>query len=129
MTVGIQNPAFFSVDGLLFEAGGRLLCCPAGKEGMIRVPDFCPSIGGFAFSGCRDVTEIHIPAGVRGISEDTFYNCERLEHVYLDPDKAPWADDCDPFGSCSRNLCIHGLPGGSLESFAKSHDYRWEARS
>ena len=129
VNVGIQNPAFFSVDGLLFDADGRLLCCPAGKEGAVSVPDFCPAIGRFAFSCCRDVTEIHIPAGVTGISKAAFYNCELLEHIYLDTDEAPWVDDCDPFGSCPRNLCIHGLPGGSLESFAKSHDYRWEARS
>ena len=129
VNVGIQNPAFFSVDSLLFEASGRLLCCPAGKEGAVSVPDFCSAIGKFAFSGCRDVTDIHIPAGVTGISKDAFYNCELLEHIYLNTDEAPWADDCDPFDSCPRNLCIHGLPGGSLESFAEAYGYSWEART
>lgn len=129
VNVSLQNPAFFSADGLLFEASGRLLCCPAGKEGAVSVPDYCYAIGKFAFSGCRNLTEIRIPAGVEHISDNAFHNCEGLEHIYLNTDEIPWSVDCDPLASCPKRIVVHGLPGGSLERFTKSHDYRWESRS
>ena len=39
------------------------------------------TIGSMAFSGCRSIPSISIPAGLRSIGAGAFYSCSRLENV------------------------------------------------
>jgi hypothetical protein len=40
-------------------------------------------IGGWAFLGCRKLTEIEIPDGVAGIGESAFYECAGLTSIHI----------------------------------------------
>ena len=86
--VAADNPAFRSVDGVLFTKDGKtLLCCPAGKaEGSYAVPEGVAAIGAYAFDSCLSLTELTIPGSVETIGESAFRGCGALAEVALAPD-------------------------------------------
>jgi len=74
-----MNPAYTSVDGVLFDkALSTLLQCPGGKTGAYRVPGTVTAIGLSAFANCRGVTSVTIPEGVQTIGNSAFLNCSSL---------------------------------------------------
>ena len=61
---------------------------PAGTSGAITVPATlggCPvtRIGDSAFSECRSITAVTVPASVKSIGQMAFYHCEGLKSVTL----------------------------------------------
>lgn len=100
--VEASNPAYYSVDGVLFNKGRtRLISCPPGKTGEYVIPDGVTSLGTGAFYLCRSLTAIdmpdsltdmgnytfrfcgevstfNIPKGVTGINEGVFEDCSGL---------------------------------------------------
>ncbi len=56
-TVGGNNPAYGSLEGVLFnKARTSLVAFPPGWIGNYHLPDSVTSIGGLAFVGCDDLT-------------------------------------------------------------------------
>ena len=71
--VSQDNGCYASHDGILYNKSlTLLLCCPAGKKGNVELPDGLLEIGKFAFSNCRSLTKIKIPATVTKIDSDAF---------------------------------------------------------
>ena len=71
--VSQDNGCYASHDGILYNKSFTLLlCCPAGKQGNVELPDGLLEIGKFAFSNCRSLTKIKIPATVTKIDSDAF---------------------------------------------------------
>lgn len=93
-------------DGVLYDNTGKvLLCCPAGRQGAMEVPDgvealasrsFTHSrlssvtlpdglreIGPAAFYLARQLRTINIPASVTDIGEEAFGECEKLQQIDL----------------------------------------------
>jgi len=106
IAVSPDNPAFISVDGILFNKDKtRLIRYPADKEGdtysiptrvteigsgafarchnlkVITIPDSVTEIGDWAFAKCKGLRTITIPDGVM-IGIDAFLHCPGLESVY-----------------------------------------------
>ena len=106
IAVSPDNPAFISVDGILFNKDRtRLIMYPADKEGdaysipisvteigrgaftrcrnlkVITIPDSVTEIGDWAFAKCKGLRTITIPYGVM-IGIDAFLHCPGLESVY-----------------------------------------------
>jgi hypothetical protein len=105
ITVSAANVSYQSIDGLLYsKSGDTLICCPAGKKGVlalsdfvlkianaafdgccglksVNIPDFVTTIGVGAFYGCRSLKSIAIPASVTSIEEGAFLGCKCLENI------------------------------------------------
>lgn len=68
--------------GVLFLKNTKeLYCCPGGLTGSYTVPDGTLNIKGEAFSGCRKLQIVNVPASVEAIGGKAFYNCTVLMAV------------------------------------------------
>jgi hypothetical protein len=75
ITVGAANPAFSSVDGVLFDKEKTtLILFPQGKSGTYTIPSTVTSIGAGAFYGCSGLTGVTIPDSVTSIGGGAFAN-------------------------------------------------------
>jgi hypothetical protein len=84
INVNPANPAFLSVNGVLFNHTGTILInYPAGKPGTTYAfPSGVTSVGASAFAGCT-LTSITIPDTVTSIEDSAFYQCFSLSSVTL----------------------------------------------
>jgi len=83
ITVDSSNPAYKTVDDVLYTADGKeLKFCPNFKQGVFAVPDGTESIHDLAFWG-SEVTEIHIPASVAQIVPGAFGETHGLERFVV----------------------------------------------
>lgn len=78
------NSAFCSVDGCIYDrAKTRLIMAPPAIKGSINIPAGVKEIGDYAFSGCKNITEINIPDGVTRIGNEAMNGCEGLTGIRL----------------------------------------------
>jgi BspA type Leucine rich repeat region (6 copies) len=78
------NPAYSSLDGVLFNKGlTTLLRCPEGKAGSYTLPNSVTTIGDYAFSGCTGLTSVPIGNSVTTIGDGAFYGCAGLTSVTI----------------------------------------------
>ena len=76
ITVSSDNPAYKSVDGILYTKDGRTLVrCPRAKDGAITVATGTEHIGDSAFSDCN-MTSVTLPAGLKSIGTYAFSYCQ-----------------------------------------------------
>ncbi len=109
IAVDAQNPAYSSVDGVLFDKQQtQLLLCPAGKRGDYTIPNSVTSIGNHAFIGCSALTGVTIPVSVARIGEAAFANCGNLRSVTIPASLTSIGDNA--FLACSNltNLYFKG---------------------
>lgn len=85
ITVPEDNPAFCSVDGVLFNKDmDVLLQYPPSKEGTeYVVPDGVREIGVCAFVWCGQLTYISLPDGLESLGDCAFWNCSNLQRLDL----------------------------------------------
>jgi hypothetical protein len=77
--VDTNNPAYSSLDGVLFDQpGATLIQYPEGKTGAYSIPGGVTSIANEAFYYCTNLTGVVIPAGVTSIGNSAFYYCNKL---------------------------------------------------
>jgi hypothetical protein len=84
ITVVVLNPAYSSLDGVLFDKGQTTLFrYPQRRAGTYTIPDGVTSIGYGAFSGCTGLTNVRIPDNVTSIGAVAFYGCTSLTSVVI----------------------------------------------
>ena len=84
ITVNPANPAYSSVNGVLFDKNRTTLVeYPGGRSGSYTVPGGVTSIENIAFSGCNDLTGITIPDSVTNIGVAAFADCTSLTGITL----------------------------------------------
>jgi hypothetical protein len=84
ITVSALNPAWSSVDGVLFDKSQTILSrCPEGKTGNYTIPNSVTNIRDGAFSGCTLLTSITIPDSVTSIGESAFSGCASLIRITI----------------------------------------------
>jgi hypothetical protein len=85
ITVDTQNPAYSSVDGVLFNKNRTVLFkYHASKQGSnYTIPTGVTSIGESAFSSCTNLTSITIPSSVTSIGNSAFAYCSSLTSVTI----------------------------------------------
>ncbi len=84
ITVNPSNPAYISVNGVLFnKTQTTLIQCPGGKFGSYSVPNSVTSIGGMAFAACESLTSVTIPDTVTNIGIGAFALCTSLTSVTI----------------------------------------------
>ncbi len=85
ITVDANNPAYSSVDGVLFDKNqATLMQYPASKAGGdYSIPSSVASIGDYAFYYCTSLTNVTIPNSVTSIGEAAFQYCTGLTGVTI----------------------------------------------
>ena len=83
--VAADNPAFCSVEGVLYDKEMTALCSyPVGaKRQSYTVPDGIKTICGGAFQDCPYLVSIQLPQTISKICGSAFALCEHLETVNL----------------------------------------------
>ncbi|MDQ0288418.1 SUMF1/EgtB/PvdO family nonheme iron enzyme [Oligosphaera ethanolica] len=109
--VSQANPAYSSVDGVLFDKNMTiLLLYPAAKSGAYQIPDGVVSISAWAFDECGLLASVLIPDSVTSIGEGAFSYCAQLAKVIIPASVTSiggWA-----FDGCSSLLAVYfaGVP-------------------
>ncbi len=84
--VNPESRSYASVNGVLFSKDGtRLIKCPATKQGTYVVPGGVKVIEYDAFSECKGLSDISIPASVEQIEDWSFNGCRNVTVVTIDP--------------------------------------------
>jgi hypothetical protein len=82
ITVDALNPAYGSLDGVLFDKNQtRLIQYPGGKAGSCTVPNSVTSIETNAFMLCATITNITFGNSVTNIGSQAFESCPNLSSV------------------------------------------------
>ncbi|MBQ9288624.1 MAG: leucine-rich repeat protein [Clostridia bacterium] len=83
--VSESNPAYKSVQGVLYtKSGAELICCPPSRAGStFTVPSGVTRIAGSAFKGCTRLTSITFRDGLQEIGASAFSGCTGLTSVSL----------------------------------------------
>jgi hypothetical protein len=84
IAVDTNNPAYSSVDGVLFDKSQTtLIFCPQGMAGTYTIPNSVTGIGDYAFFECGGLTSVTIPDSVTSVGQLAFYACTRLTSVAI----------------------------------------------
>ncbi|VGO21120.1 leucine-rich repeat domain-containing protein [Pontiella sulfatireligans] len=84
ITVDASNPAYSSMDGVMFNKDQTMLVqYPGGKLGGYSVPNGVVSVGSAAFLACSNVESVTIPDSVTHINESAFADCINLLGLYF----------------------------------------------
>jgi hypothetical protein len=83
ITVASGNPAFSSVNGVLYNETGTLLIeFPGGPNGSFAIPGGVGDIGSEAFENCN-LASVAIPSSVTNIELLAFFGCGKLASVTM----------------------------------------------
>lgn len=75
---------YTTIDGMLYnKEQTELYVCPAGKTGVVNIPEGTELIEEYAFEYCEKVTEIVIPDTVTVIEDGAFFGCSSLEKIVV----------------------------------------------
>lgn len=84
ISVSPQSSYFFASDGVLLnKLQTELIFCTKTKADKYIVPSSVTKIHGFAFYGCKDITEIVLPNTLKRIEEGAFMNCTGLTKINI----------------------------------------------
>ncbi len=128
INVAEGNKKYKSVDGVLYSADGKtLLRCPRGYTGdennVFEIPSSVTAIGEYAFSGCRSLSRIIVPASVTSIElyafEDTC--CEYIEIPGSVSDLNGWSIFPEGAVIMTDNICDDRSELNELAMYAKEH--------
>lgn len=108
LSIGVDpaNPAYRSIDGVLFDKSAKtLLKYATGRSGPYTVPYGVETIYNWAFEYSPYLTAVYVPSTVTYIAYSVFDNCPSLTGVYF-YGSAPSGGD-----SLSGSGTIYYLPG------------------
>lgn len=79
-----DNKNYASKDGILYNKDfTTLLACPAGKSGVVSIPNTVTLIAEFAFFYCDKIAAVVLPASLTTISNNAFYFCTSLRSLIV----------------------------------------------
>ena len=116
INVASDNPAYKSIDGVLYSKDGKcLICCPAGKA-TVNIPNGVTEICPYAFFENQDLTTVELPASVRWIDSEAFGGCGLSSiNIPENVNDISWA----AFRNCT-NLTSINIPDGVVSIGAEA---------
>ncbi|MBE6708069.1 MAG: hypothetical protein E7578_02350 [Ruminococcaceae bacterium] len=122
ITVTEGNPAYKSVDGVLFTIDGEtIVCYPAGRtDAEYSVPADVRTVGDHAFAWCSSLKDITIPDSVKSIGSSAFYYCTGLSEITV-PEGVEVIEEFVFFG-CSGLVDVI-IPEGVTEIKTQAFSY------
>ncbi|MGD0350484.1 MAG: leucine-rich repeat protein [Verrucomicrobiota bacterium] len=110
ITVNASDPAYSSVDGVLFDKSQTLLIqYPGGKGRNYTIPNGVTTIGGEAFVDDDSLTSVTLPGSVTSIGFEALSGCANLVNVYFEGN-VPTNCATDVFDGDNK-ATIYFLPG------------------
>jgi hypothetical protein len=113
ITVDVNNTAYCSVDGVLFnKEQTRLVQYPVGKnDSSYTIPDGVTDILMYAFDTCNNLTHVTLPASVTNIGVRAFGGSDSLTGVYFWGDAPVLPEDPNPIlPSPESEMVLAALP-------------------
>ena len=82
--VSAQNSYYSNVDGILFNKQRTVIVrVPVSYGGSYMIPEGVISIGSYAFSECKNISEVLFPSTLTRIGESAFRNCKNIREAEL----------------------------------------------
>lgn len=106
-----EDNANYSSDdqGILYNKDKtKLIVCPIGKSGTVKIPDGITEISDEAFRDCMNLLEVTLPDGVQSIGRSAFEKCTNLTEMTI-PDGVE-SIGIDAFRGCA-GLAKITIPG------------------
>ena len=101
-----DNPAYRSIDGVLFDrAGSALIQFPSGKSGNYEIPAGVLEIESTAFAGSAQLTAVSMPSSVTRIGAQAFSGCVGLVSVSMTTGLVGIGDQA--FEGCDHLTAVH----------------------
>ena len=106
-----NNLAYKTIDGNLYSKDGHTLVQYVIKNDNkdFTVPEDVMSIGGYAFSGCKNLARVSLPSSVTDIGVYAFEYCDSLETVTMSENAG--SIDKGAFSNCKK-LANITIPSG-----------------
>lgn len=121
-----DNPRFSAADGILYNKRGNvLLFCPAGKTGILKIPDCVTAIDAGACTDCDKLTGVLFPEGLKEIDMEAFSCCDHIRNITF-PENV--TDIGHNAFSCCNSLTEVVLPEWLLE-FDRPFDFCYNLTS
>ncbi len=98
INVAEENSNYLSNNGVLYNKNRSTLLQYPGGLSSVNILDEVTSIGESAFYGCRCLTDICLPNGVRRIEENAFSDCSSLTSIDM-------PEDLNRIGWCAFENC------------------------
>lgn len=116
ITVDDNNPAFKSLDGVLFTKDDVLLLYPGGRsDGKYIVPEGVRTISGYAFSGCLKLYEVELPTSVAEVSSTAFIGAANSVMTLISRPVTPPA--CSRKGMLNSDNIVLYVPNTSMGAY------------
>jgi len=123
ITVDINNSAYTSVGGVLYnKALTKLIQCPRSLTSII-IPQGVTSIANYAFYNCRDLTIIDIPESVTSIGYYAFSNCAGLASITFNSATTVITDDAS---TIPEQTTILGYDPSTAKDYAEKYNRKFE---
>ncbi len=82
--VSAENPSFSTVNKCLYSKdGSRLILCPQGLRGALKIPESAVRIGNYAAMGCTRLSGVSFQGETSEIGRAAFLNCPDITSLSL----------------------------------------------
>ena len=121
--VSNENPAYSSVDGVLYNKNRTaLICYPANKQAdSFSIPFGVTQLSDYSFEEC-DLTSITIPNSVANIGAMAFAFCSGLTEIFVSW-LNPFEVSLDVFEGVDKSNCTLHIPIGTKEKYENSEGW------
>lgn len=118
--ISANNNKFTVKDGVVFSKDEKtLVYYPAGKtDASYQVPEGVTTIADFAFDSHTYLQTVKLPMTVEEIGGYNFYNCSRLNGIYIENPNCTW--DITAFLDCPSDFTIYAHEDSKVKAKADS---------